>query len=203
MNFNKYPGKLITFEGLDGSGQSTQADLLALFLRKKRYLVVLTKEPTLDSQAGKKIRRILDKEVQVEPAELQQLFAQDRKEHLENLIIPNLKKGKIVISVRYFLSSPAFGSPESDMEWLIKLNSDFILPDITFILDVPPEVCLERIKKRGKTRHLFEEKAKMVLARENYRLLSKQFINTYWINGNLPEKEAFKQIKEVIEKNNL
>lgn len=203
MNFNKYPGNLIAFEGLDGSGQSTQANLLALFLRKKRYLVVLTKEPTLDSRAGEKIRKILDREIQVEPSELQQLFAQDRKEHLENLIIPNLKKGKIVISARYFLSSLAFGSPESDMEWLIKLNSDFILPDITFILDVPPEVCLERIRKRGKKRNLFEEKERMTQALENYRLLSKRFINTYWINGNLPEKEVFEQIKEVIEKNNL
>lgn len=203
MNFSEYPGKLIVFEGLDGSGQSTQANLLGLFLRKKRYLVVLTKEPTSDSQAGKKIRKILDKEIQVEPTELQKLFAQDRKEHLENLIIPNLKKGKIVISARYFLSSVAFGSPESDMAWLIKLNSDFILPDITFILDAPPEICLERIKKRGKKLHLFEKKEKMVLALKNYLVLSKRFMNTYWINGNLPEKEVFKQIKEVIEKDNL
>ena len=203
MIANTYSGEFIVFEGLDGSGKSIQANLLSLFLRKKGYLVVLTKEPTLDSEAGKKIQRVLDKEIQIEPVELERLFVQTRGEHLENLIIPALRKGKIVISDRYFLSSPAFGSLDLDMEWLIKLNSDFILPDITFILDVPSQVCLERIKKRGQGFQFLDEKEKMILVQENYRALAKRFRPTYWINGNLPKEKVFKQIKEVVEKNNL
>lgn len=56
-------GKFIVFEGLDGSGQSTQANLLKDFLTKKGHQALLTKEPTLDSEAGKKIRKILDKKI--------------------------------------------------------------------------------------------------------------------------------------------
>jgi len=61
MKKNLYSGKFIVFEGLDGSGQSTQSKLLAEFLKKKKYKVLLTKEPTPNSEAGKKIRKILDK----------------------------------------------------------------------------------------------------------------------------------------------
>jgi len=99
-NTNK--GKFIVFEGLDGSGQSTQAGLLKDFLLEKGYEVILTKEPTIESEAGRKIRKVLDKKLNLSPKELQELFAQDRKEHLENIIIPALKQGKMVISDRYF-----------------------------------------------------------------------------------------------------
>ena len=98
MKKNLYSGKFIVFEGLDGSGQSTQSKLLAGFLKKKHYKVLLTKEPTPDSEAGKKIRKILDKKLKVKPAAFQKLYAKDRKEHLGKEIVPALKKGKIVIS---------------------------------------------------------------------------------------------------------
>ena len=63
----------IVFEGLDGSGQSTQTGLLRDFLIKKGYKVVLTKEPTLDSEAGRKIREILDHKIKAEPKDIQEL----------------------------------------------------------------------------------------------------------------------------------
>ena len=61
MKKNVYPGKFLVFEGPDGSGQSTQAELLKNFLIKKKFKVVLTKEPTKTSRAGKKIEKILNK----------------------------------------------------------------------------------------------------------------------------------------------
>ncbi|PIR02253.1 MAG: dTMP kinase [Candidatus Nealsonbacteria bacterium CG11_big_fil_rev_8_21_14_0_20_37_68] len=161
MQKNPYAGKFIVFEGLDGSGQSTQANLLKDFLLEKNFNVILTKEPTQDSEAGKKIRKILDKKAGVQPLQLQKLFAQDRKEHLENIIIPALKEGKIVISDRYFFSSFAYGSASGvNLEWLIKINDEFLLPNLTFILKVSPKICLGRIKKRGDKITLFEEKKK-------------------------------------------
>lgn len=102
MEKNSYKGKFIVFEGLDGSGQSTQSGLLRDFLIKKGYKVLLTKEPTLNSKFGKKIKRVLNKKERVSAKKLQELFTQDRKEHLEKTIIPALKKGEIVISDRYF-----------------------------------------------------------------------------------------------------
>lgn len=197
MKKNPYRGKLIVFEGLDGSGQSTQAGLLRDFLVKNGYQVVLTKEPTIDSEAGKKIRKILDKKIKVSLKELQRLFAKDRKEHLKNKIIPALKEGKIVISDRYFFSSFAYGTAEGlDLDWLIKINDKFLLPDLTFILKVRPAVCLERIAKRGDKRTLFEEKEKLAKVWQVYKLLPKKFENVRVIEGEKKILDVSSQIKK-------
>jgi len=198
MKNNPYPGKFIVFEGLDGSGQSTQAGLLKDFLIKKSYQVILTKEPTLDSEAGKRIRETLDKKFETEPSKLQELFAQDRKKHLENVIIPALKEGKIVISDRYFFSSFAYGASSGvNLDWLIKINNEFLLPDLTFILKVKPEVCLERIEKRNLKRTFFEEKEKLEKVWQNYQVLPARFENVYMIEGEKPKEAVFSQIKEI------
>ncbi|MFH1841540.1 MAG: dTMP kinase, partial [Candidatus Nealsonbacteria bacterium] len=116
-------GKFIVFEGLDGSGQTTQANLLKDFLEEKGKEVVLTKEPTKNSEAGRRIREILDEKEKLDPIDLQRLFIQDRREHLDNLIIPSLKEGKTVISDRYFFSTIAFGASDGvDRNWLIEAN---------------------------------------------------------------------------------
>jgi len=199
MKKNSYPGKFIVIEGLDGSGQSTQAELLRDFLAKKGYNVVLTKEPTRDSEAGRKIREILNKKSGILLEELQKLFAQDRKEHLENLVNPALKEGKIVISDRYFFSSFAYGASSGiSLDWLTKINDNFLMPDLTFTLRVSPEVCMERIKKRGKDRTFFEEREKLEKVWQTYRLLPDRFENIYIIDGEKTIEEVFSQIKNLI-----
>lgn len=196
---NLYSGKFIVLEGLDGSGQSTQAELLRKFLIKRGYQVILTKEPTLDSKAGKKIRKILDEKEKISPKELQKLFAQDRKEHLENTIIPALKKGKAVISDRYFFSSFAYGVASGlNLGWLVKINNEFLLPDSTFILKVSPETCVKRIEKRGKAKTLFEKKEKLARVWRVYKILPKKIKNTKIIKGEKPIKEVFRQIEKVV-----
>ena len=201
MKKNPYPGGFIVFEGLDGSGQSTEAELLTEFLRKGGYKVLKTKEPTLNSQAGKEIKQILNKKRKISPKKLQELFAEDRKEHLKNLIIPALQQGKIVISDRYFFSSFAYGQASGlDLNWLIKINNKFLLPDITFFLDVKPKICLERIRKRRKTRTLFEEKEKLEKVYKNYQKIAKEFPNVKIINGEKPIKEVFREVKCLVEK---
>jgi len=198
MKKNIYKTKFIVFEGLDGSGQSTQARLLRDFLVKKGYKVVLTKEPTLESAAGRKIKKILDKEEKISPGRLQKLFAQDRKEHLKKVIIPALKQGKIVITDRYFFSSFAYGATEGlSLERLIKLNENFLMPDLTIILKVSPEICLQRIKKRNKKITLFEKKEKLARVWQFYRILPKKFENVKLINGERPIKEVFSEIKKL------
>lgn len=199
MTKNPYHGQFIVFEGLDGSGQSTQAELLHKFLSKRGRLAVLTKEPTQDSRAGKKIRKILDKKQKTSPQKLQQLFAQDRKEHLQKTIIPVLKQAKIVISDRYFFSSFAFGAADGlDLKWLIKINKVFLMPDITFILKARPEVCLERIAKRRKQKTLFEEKAKLAKVWKNYAILAKKFKKVYIVEGEKPIKQVSSEINNLL-----
>jgi len=200
MQKNSYSGKFIVFEGLDGSGQSTQAGLLRDYLARKDYQVVLTKEPTKNSEAGQKIRQILDKRITgVRPRQLQKLFAEDRKEHLEKVIIPALKEGKIVISDRYFFSSLAYGTSSGvDLDWLIKINNQFLLPDLTIILRVAPEICLQRIEKRGNKKTLFEEKEKLTKVWQIYQLLPKRFENVYIIDGERSIEEIFKEIQSLV-----
>lgn len=202
---NLYKGKFIVFEGLDGSGLSTQAGLLRDFLIKEGFKVILTKEPTLDSRAGKEIRKILDyyppsthpkKEFQ---ENLQKLFAQDRKEHLKKVITPALKKGKIVISDRYFFSSLAYGAGSGvNLDWLIKLNDEFLLPDLTFILKVSPKICLQRIKKRNEKRTFFEEEEKLTKVFEVYKTLPNRFKNVYLIDGKKPIEDVFEKVKSLV-----
>ncbi|MBI2625105.1 MAG: dTMP kinase [Candidatus Nealsonbacteria bacterium] len=200
MQKNTYPGKLIVFEGLDGSGQSTQAGLLRDFLVFKDYQVILTKEPTKDSEAGKKIREVLDKKKKVSPEELQKFFAEDRKEHLEKVIIPALKEGKIAISDRYFFSTFAFGTGSGlDLEWLIKLNDNFLLPDLAVILRVSPKVCIERIKARGSVRTLFEEEDRLARVWKVYEVLPDRFENVHIVDGERSVEDVHENIKALLQ----
>jgi len=199
MEKNQYSGKFIVLEGLDGSGQSTQAGLLRDFLIKEGHGVVLTKEPTFDSEAGRKIREALDEKLQVESKQLQELFAQDRKEHLENLIVPALKEGKMVVCDRYFFSSFAYGASDGlELDWLLKINDGFLLPDLTFILKVSPEVCIERIEKRGSEKTLFEKKEKLAKVWQTYSILPNRLSDVYIIEGEKEIGDVLSQIKKVV-----
>lgn len=191
--------KFIVFEGLDGSGQSTQADFLKKFLLKKGIKVVLTKEPTRNSKAGKKIEKILGEEIRAEPKELQKLFAEDRKWHLENVIKPALKANKWVISDRYFFSSFAYGAAEGlNLNWLIKINKGFLYPDLVFLLNVDPRICLKRIEKRGIKKTLFEKKEKLEKIFKIYKTFPNRFRNFVVINGEKTKREVFRDVKEVV-----
>ncbi len=193
---NSYPGKFIVIEGLDGSGQSTQVALLKDFLIKQGFEVITTKEPTQDSEAGKKIKEILGKKIQSEPVQLQKLFAQDRLAHLENTITPALKQGKTVISDRYFFSSFAYGTAHgADLDELIKLNENFLYPDLTFLLRVRPEVCIERIEKRADPKTLFEKQERLEKVWQVYEKLSSRFENIKIIDGEKSIEQVFEQIK--------
>lgn len=192
---NTHPGKFITFEGLDGSGQSTQVELLEKFLNEKGLSAVKTKEPTLNSKVGKELREILDRQKEASFQKLQELFAEDRKEHLENFIIPNLKKGINVICDRYFFTAFAFGSINLDLNWLIEINDDFLMPDVAFFLDVRPETCLRRIEEKNKKKTLFENREKLEKAYQNFKEIVKKFSSLKSINGEKPIKEVFEEIK--------
>jgi len=189
----------IVFEGLDGSGQSTQAKLLKDYLEKERNLsVVLTKEPTDKPPIGDLIRQILRKEISVSPAALQLLFCADRSEHLEQVIKPALKKNQWVISDRYFYSTVVYGSLNLDVEWLIKLNEQFLIPDVVFLLKVRPEICLQRIDENRDKREFFEESDKLKRVWQTYEILSQRFSNIKVIDGEKNIEEVFEEVKRIL-----
>lgn len=190
--------KFIVFEGLDGSGQSTQVKLLADAFLKQNKNVLITKEPTDKPPIGSLIRQVLKKEIKVEPATLQLLFCADRSEHLAKVILPGLKDGKWVISDRYFFSTIAYGSLDLDFEWLIKLNEQFLKPDIVFLLKVRPEICLARIDKARPQRQFFEEKKKLDKVLKGYETLANRFDNIKIIDGEKPIKKVHQEITKLL-----
>ncbi|MCK4428837.1 MAG: dTMP kinase [Candidatus Aenigmarchaeota archaeon] len=152
-------GFFVVFEGLDGSGSSTQAQLLERHFKLKNRAVMMTKEPT-NNLIGGLVRAQLTHEWKSSMKCLQLLFAADRAHHLERGIEPALKKNFVVISDRYKLSTISFGSLETDKEWLTKINEKFREPDLTILLKVSPDSCIKRMKNRPSV-ELFEEKNKL------------------------------------------
>ncbi|MEK7110304.1 MAG: dTMP kinase [Patescibacteria group bacterium] len=189
-----HKGKFIVFEGPDGGGHSTQADLLKENLVSRGYDVLLTVEPTRTdspeaSAVSLMIRQVLQKQEILDPAELQVLFTEDRREHLETVIEPALRAGKVVISDRYFFSTFAYGSLDADLEWLIELNREFRTPDKAFALLVRPEVYLERIARRGTGSELFETLRNFRRLNEAYRGLAQRFPVLEILDGERPIPE--------------
>ena len=192
-------GKFIVFEGLDGSGLSTQAMMLKEYLLKKGRKTILTKEQT-DNFLGGMIKSSLKGHIKTSPLTLQLMFIADRSHHLDSEVEPALKEGKVVISDRYLFSTLAFGSLDVDPEFLKFANSKFRKPDLTFIIDCKPETCVGRISRERFHIEMFEEKRKLEKVRENYMSLKNYFPNVHIIDGNRNKQEVFEDIKKIVDK---
>lgn len=166
-------GKFIVLEGIDGSGKSTQAQSLHNMLINNGIDSYKTFEPT-DLTVGKLIRQVLTKEIELHNKVLAPLFVADRLDHLLNEndgILAKLKSGQTVISDRYYFSSYAYHSVDIDMDWVISSNSvcaDLLKPDVTFFINVAPEMALERIKENRKSTDIFETLDRLKQVHENY-----------------------------------
>lgn len=153
----------ITFEGPEGCGKSTHSKRLKAYLEGKGLAVLLTQEPG-GTLVGKEIRSlllnpesVLDKTTEV------YLFAADRSEHVSKIILPALNEGKIVISDRFIDSTIAYqvggrGLPEDLVRYLNMVSSKGLIPDLTILLDVSPEVGLKRAAHNRKADR-FEKEA--------------------------------------------
>lgn len=189
----------IVIEGLDGAGLSTQAVLLRDYLIGKGKNVLLTKEPT-DGLIGGLIKSCLKKEWKSTPQALQILYAADRAHHLANEIEPAIKKKRIVICDRYILSTLAYGSVNININFLKQLNSNFRVPDITFIIDTHPKICIQRIKKSRYHLEFFEDERFLDQVRRNYLSLKNYFSNTKLIDGNKTIEDVFNEIKKLVDR---
>jgi len=157
-------GAFIVLDGLDGCGKTLQSKALRDELKARGFDVAYTAEPS-NNTVGKFIQSILLTEKI--PAEVEALlFAADRHEHLKKEILPNLEAGKVVICDRYLYSSLAYqGAQGVDVNWIRTINSFVVKPDIAFYLDVPPDVGLNRIKRK---RTVLERIDLQVKVREKY-----------------------------------
>ncbi len=151
-------GLFITFEGPEGSGKSTQARLLAEFLERQGYTVVLTREPG-GTPIGDQIRQVLLNRTNqaMHPRTEVLLFQASRAQHVEELISPALEAGKIVICDRYADSTLAYqgygrGEDVAELRRLIDYATGGLWPDLTLWLDLPVEAGLARIAPTRRNR---------------------------------------------------
>lgn len=148
-------GLLITFEGPDGAGKTTQITLLAEALKAGGYQVVLTREPG-GTAISDKIREILlnpAHDMMVAEAEVL-LYAASRAQHVKEKIEPALEQGKIVLCDRFVDASIAYqgfglGLGEEVIRAINQFATGGLLPSLTFLLDIPPEEGMRRLKKRA------------------------------------------------------
>jgi len=193
-------GVFIVIDGMDGSGKGEMVKLLHnyLFSKDKSYSILTTREPT-NGTYGKEIRKILakEKDPNLNAEKIFDLFIKDRKEHVNSVIIPFLKKlngeqVNIVICDRYYYSTIAFQATQGlNIETLVEKNKKFPVPDIAFIMDVKPEIALERIKRREKEK--FEQLDFMNRLREKFLELPK------FLKDNISIVDASKELYDVFE----
>ena len=143
-------GVLVALEGIDGTGKTTQGSLLVARLEEEGWPVIATREPT-DGEWGKRIRRLAKEgRGDVLPEEEVEWFLRDRKEHVDKIIDPALKRGKIVVTDRYYFSTMAYqGALGIDPARIREMNEAiFPRPDLVLLLRADPSVGMDRIEKR-------------------------------------------------------
>jgi dTMP kinase len=150
-------GLLIVFEGIDGSGKTTQAKTLLRRLRARGIAAVFFREPT-GGRWGREIRRKALRRDSLTPGEELELFVKDRREDVAKNLGPALAAGKVVVLDRYYLSTIAYqGAKGLDPGRIRRMNETFApKPDLVFILDVEAGTGLSRIGDRKRKEELFE-----------------------------------------------
>ncbi len=179
-------GRFITFEGIDGSGKSTQARMLADHLASQGYEVVLTREPG-GSQGAEEIRSlVLEGDPDRWSAETEiLLFTAARRDHLERTILPALAAGKIVICDRFADSTRMYqGLSRGDLRGVVDQLHALMIgrePDLTVLIDMDPAEGLSRAKSRQTTEERFEDfgQALQDQMRAGFLALSREFAERF------------------------
>ncbi len=182
-------GILIVFEGTDGTGKSTQLQLLHSYLQAEGYPVITTREPT-EGRYGRKIRALyIDRKNYSREEELE-LFLADRREHVRNLLTPALELGKIILCDRYFLSTVAYqGARGFNPEDILKMNHFAPDPDLALLFQVPLEIGLKRITSgRGDVLNDFEQRESLDRVASIFSSINRPYIRSI---------DASKSIEEV------
>ena len=199
-------GRFLVFEGIDGSGKSTQVRLLAERLRGMGIPCDKTMEPT-DGPFGSQIRQVLTGRIQADPRVLAPLFVADRLDHLlkpGNGLSTRVQAGVTVLCDRYYYSNYAYQSADLSMDWVIEANApcrEILRPDLCLFLDVDPDAALERITRNRDHTELFEKKSRLVRTREDYReafrrIAGEEHIVT--IDGSGTKEEIAERIWEAV-----
>jgi len=168
-------GFLVAFEGIDGSGKTTQAERLARYCQEKQLTCIMSKEPT-SGKFGQLIRSsAIGGRLSVE--EEMDILLKDRREHVEQVIQPALDQEKVVILDRYYFSNAAYqGAHGADPEIILSQNEAFApQPDLLVILDVSPQTGVQRIRDRGDKPNKFETLDSLERARAIFNQIDRPY----------------------------
>lgn len=190
------------FEGIDGSGTSTQMKLLKEKLNGKP--VHFTAEPT-DLATGRFLRSVLKGEITVQPSTIARLFAADRNEHVfaPDGILSYINNGKIVVQDRYIFSNFAYQSAFCGKELIYELNKDFPLPQTVFYFDIDPSVSINRIQGRAVT-EIYEKIDILTKTREAYREILSEYkdkTNVVYIDATEPIETIHQKVLGIVSQN--
>ncbi|MEL6172191.1 MAG: dTMP kinase [Pseudomonadota bacterium] len=200
-------GLFISFEGIDGSGKSTQTRLLADHLRNNGRDVILTREPG-GSEGAEDIRKLLlEGATDRWSAETELLlFMAARRDHLERLINPAVEAGQIVICDRFVDSTRMYqGLSRGDLRQAVDMLHNLMIgkePDLTVLIDLDPEVGLKRALSRGGEEERFEAfgvnlQAKM---RQGFLALAEEFSDRFVIiDGNKTVEEIASDVRSHVD----
>lgn len=184
-------------EGLDGSGTTTQLELL----KDKTFNLPVwtTFEPT-NSEVGLLLRRALRKEISLPPTTLVHLFAADRDIHVQE--ISEKACERIVVCDRYISSSYAYQSLSCSWDLIMRVNEDFPLPQDLLFLEVSPQICAQRRAARGAAQELFEEVELQVQIDQNYRKAlaeaEKRGCRVHILDGTRAKEVVHKEICKIL-----
>ena len=210
---NPYKGKYIVIGGIDGSGKTTQVERIVAYFKSKGKKVIQSREPRKTGVIGEIVQKVLNRELKMPRLALQYLFATDRVLSQEEIIIPALKRGDIVISDRCFWSAIVYGIldrtggkydyKEADFMLIVysilSMYHRFIKPDYTFYLKIALNTSLSRIQEKDDIKEIYEDKEKLRKVIEGYNWLSRQFAKEIIaINGEKPIDEVMREIISTI-----
>lgn len=220
-------GKFIVFEGIEGSGKSTQAELLYQYMKDNEIPVYLTKEPS-DGPIGELCHKeYLSGKQKTHPEVINKMIRTDRVDHVlnkENGILLMIENGINVISDRYAMSDFAYANIENlsypkfaveTISQCIKENKialSYLIPDITFFVDTDPKVCMDRINARNDTKEIYDNIESLERLQKSYKFyLYKQeeikedhiiklwpYFNTCIVDGNGNATDIHKYIVNVL-----
>lgn len=199
---NKTPGKLITVCGLDGCGKTTMLNRIIEELEEKNTIFI-TKQPTNSVRESKIFRTYMDSpnHEEFDYRSLSLLAASDRIQHVNKIIKPELEKGNIVISDRYFFSCLANLRARGFIKdkWIYEIAKSLIKPDIAFFFDTPVETAVARVRQREDEKDRYIDMKLQYNLREEYIKICKAN-NGVLISTNQSEEETYKQVKKELER---
>lgn len=194
----------IVFEGIDGSGTTTQTERLVAHLRSRGRNAAATREPSA-GPVGRLLREVLLGHHRAKPEEpmrgetMALLFAADRQDHLQREIEPLLAAGTDVVSDRYVWSSLAYQAEESDRAWVASLARSIRRPDLTLLIDVPIAVARARREAAGRPVERYDADGYQSRVAENYRALAHADSQVVVIDGAESVEGVFQAVVRAVD----